>query len=72
MNIVLERFIFRHHSEEEAERARTYYDDLDPEVCRDYDANLVEFGLLTEDEFNATYPEKPFVPEEDYESPKID
>ncbi len=62
MSILFERFFHRSQTEE-PDPAEGYYDDVDPEIARDYDAELVEMGLMTETEFNAEYPDKPFIPE---------
>jgi hypothetical protein len=39
------------------------YSTIDKETARDYDAGLVEFGLMKEERFNSLYPDRPFIPE---------
>lgn len=43
-------------------------DEVDPVVAREYDAHLVEFGLLTEGEFNLQWPNAPFLSEEEMDA----
>lgn len=42
--------------------------EVDPVIARDFDAALVEFGLLTVEDFNEAHPDQPFIPEEIYEN----
>lgn len=60
---MFERFQRRFIEYSDPDPADTFYDDIDEETARNYDADLVEFGLMTEAEFNQLYPERPFIPE---------
>lgn len=66
MNLVmLPRFSRKHHEGDPTEYRETL--EVDPIIERDYDAALVEYDLLTVEEFDALHPDAPFVPEADYE-----